>query len=170
MKFNNWVWPDDEALALEWKVEWEKKGLDRLYPGVSFPTSNDFIAAIKKHSSEKSFTASEFGKIDYTAILPDKESILSLISTYQSYPKYRNEKTLDAIFQGFETNKPMKMPIVIKYRNRYRILSGNTRSNVAILNDIPVKCIVFDIDALMRDMLTEKLTNRIMDMLIKEIA
>jgi hypothetical protein len=161
MNFTNWIWPDNESLGLEWKVEWEMKGLEDYYSGISFPNAESFITAIKKYGFTQSFNKSEFSKINYATVLPDKQSIMRMISSYRSYPKYRNEQTVDAIFQGFSENKPMKMPIVLKFQNDYRILSGNTRANISLINNIPVKCIVFDLGKLHRDSLIESLTDKV---------
>ncbi len=58
--------------------------------------------------------------------------LLDLIKSYRSYPKFRNEQTLKSIYNGFKTNQPMDLPIVIEDENGYRrVFSGNTRMDIA---------------------------------------
>jgi FlaA1/EpsC-like NDP-sugar epimerase len=58
--------------------------------------------------------------------------LLDLIKSYRSYPEYRNEETLKAIYDGFKNNQPMDLPIVIEFKDGYkRIFSGNTRMDIA---------------------------------------
>ena len=70
---------------------------------------------------------------------------------------YRNEDTVNDIFDGFRNNSPMKMPIALECiddydRGKLEMFSGNTRMNIAeILNkkegiDITVKMILIPVD------------------------
>ena len=71
-------------------------------------------------------------KIEYRSRTKSKEAIISLIKGYASYPEFRNEKTVEAIYQGYRDNKPMKMPFILKFSNgNLRIMSGNTRTDIA---------------------------------------
>ena len=38
------------------------------------------------------------------------------------------------------------MPIILKYKNNYIIMSGNTRMDIAYILNIKVKIIILDID------------------------
>jgi hypothetical protein len=55
-----------------------------------------------------------------------------MIRRYRSYPEFRNEGTVQAIYDGFNNNSEMVLPIVIEYADGEReIFSGNTRMDIA---------------------------------------
>lgn len=127
VNFNNWKKPTLTEMKLEYKVEYELKGLNR-YDW--FPTVDDFIKAIKNADTLE--VNKEFDrKIRNRSRTKTKEELLSLIKNYASYPEFRNEKTLDNIYDGFKNNSPMTMPIVLKINDDYRVFSGNTRMDIA---------------------------------------
>lgn len=143
MTFTNWVELKENDLKLEYKVEVLLKGMDKC-----FGSFEEFLKRYKK-APVKTVTKSFDKQIEYRSRTPNKESLLSLIKTYRSYPEFRNEKTLDAIYQGFSDNKPMKMPIILKMKgNRYRVLGGNTRMDVAFHLGINPKVKVVDVSDL----------------------
>jgi hypothetical protein len=130
LSFGNWIKPSLEDIKLEYKIEYEIKPLKNLTNN-AFPTVESFIAASKK-ATVLVVTPSIDKKIAYRSHTRDKNALLSLIKGYASYPQYRNEKTLEAIYNGFKENKPMKMPIVLLMPNgSMRIMGGNTRADVA---------------------------------------
>ena len=71
-----------------------------------------------------------------------KEDIINQSKRYKSWPEFRNEGTIDDIYTGFEKNKPMKPIILLDQGDgSRRIISGNTRLNVAEQLNIPPKAI-----------------------------
>ncbi|MGA1049105.1 MAG: hypothetical protein ACO3UU_13940, partial [Minisyncoccia bacterium] len=71
-------------------------------------------------------------RIAYRSGTESKEELLDLIKSYRSYPKYRNEKTLENMYNRFETNQSMDMPIVLEFGDgQRRIFAGNTRMDIA---------------------------------------
>jgi hypothetical protein len=75
-----------------------------------------------------------------------KEQILNMIKGYASYPEFRNEKTIDDIYDGFENNRPMKMPFVLQFPNgNMRIMSGNTRADIANQLGITPKALLIQV-------------------------
>ena len=84
--------------------------------------------------------------MSYRSHTTSKSELMNLISSYSSYPTLRNEKTVDAIYDGFKNNSPMKMPIVLRYPNgRLRVFGGNTRMDIANQLDVPVTAVIVDI-------------------------
>jgi hypothetical protein len=137
--FNNWVIPSDSDLEREFRVEHEMKGLNY------FDSSSDFIQAIK-NSEIVSVTPSMDRRISRRSRTNSFEELLTLIKGYRSYPKYRNEKTLRAIYDGFKDGEPMDMPIVIKGEdNHMTIFSGNTRMDIAFQLGIHPKVVMVQI-------------------------
>jgi hypothetical protein len=77
-------------------------------------------------------TPSEDQDIDYRSGTESYDELLDLIKSYRSYPEFRNEETLKAIYDGFKNNQPMDYPIVIEDEDGYRrVFSGNTRMDIA---------------------------------------
>jgi hypothetical protein len=139
IKFTNWVRPPLEDLKREFKVEHEKKGLH------FFADEEEFLAACKE-GSIMTITPSIDSRIEGRSHTKSYAQLLSLIKNYQSYPKYRNEDSLKSIYNGFKTNSPMHLPIVIKGIGGMgmRVFSGNTRLDVASQLGIQPKALVID--------------------------
>jgi len=124
-QFSNWKTPSLSQLKQEFKVEQELKGRH------FWKDEEDFLNAVKD-GKIVTITPSEDQNINYRSHTDSYEELLDLIKSYRSYPEYRNEKTLKAIYDGFKNNQPMDLPIVIEFSNgNKRIFSGNTRMDIA---------------------------------------
>jgi len=142
--FNNWVKPDRKDIEHEYKIEYEIKPLKQL-TGDAFPQFSDFQKAVSQARVVEVNPAMN-RKIGYRSNTRNKQALLSLIKGYASYPKFRNEKTIDAIYQGFEDNKPMKMPFVLEFPDgSMRIMGGNTRMDVAFHMGINPKVLMIKV-------------------------
>ena len=137
--FNSWVVPSDETLKREYKVEIELKGRDHL-----FQSEQDFIDRVKA-APIVSVSASEDRIIKNRSRTRNKEELIDLVSSYRSWPEFRNMKTVDAIYQGFENNSQMELPIVIKQPGRTFILTGNTRMDIAFQMGITPKVLMVEL-------------------------
>jgi hypothetical protein len=125
IQFTNWKLPSLSQLKQEFKIEQEMKGNE------FWDNEADFLSAIK-NGEIVTITPSEDQDIDYRSGTTSYEELLDLIKSYRSYPEFRNEKTLKSIYDGFKTNQPMDLPIIIKSEDGYkRIFSGNTRMDIA---------------------------------------
>jgi len=63
---------------------------------------------------------------------PTAQDLINLSKTYRSWGPYRNEGTIQSIYEGLNQGANMTMPMVIQYGNGLnRILSGNTRMDAA---------------------------------------
>jgi hypothetical protein len=130
IRFTNWVRPSTEDLALEYKIEYEIKPLKSM-TGNAFPTLQSFLSAASKAKILK-VTPEIDRKIGYRSHTKSKDQLLSLIRGYASYPQFRNENTIESIYDGFRENRPMKMPVVLQMDSKsMRIMGGNTRMDVA---------------------------------------
>jgi len=142
--FTNWVRPKDSDLELEYKIEYDIKPLKAMTNN-AFPTVDDFKKAAKSAKVIK-LTASVDNKIGYRSRTKTKAQIISLIKGYASYPQFRNEKTIDLIYKGFEDNKPMTMPIILKMPDgSMRIMGGNTRADIAIQMGVIPEAILIEV-------------------------
>ena len=125
IQYTSWVNPSVDSLKKEFKIEHEMKGHD------FFDSEKEFLEAARK-AQVVTITPSEDARIAYRSRTASKKELLNLIKGYRSYPKYRNEETLENLYTRFEQNKPMDMPIVIEFSNgRKRVFAGNTRMDVA---------------------------------------
>ena len=125
LQFSNWKIPSLSQLKQEFKIEQEMKGNE------FWDSEEDFLNAIK-NGKIVTITPSEDQNIDYRSRTESYDELLDLIKSYKSYPEFRNEQSLKSIYDGFKTNQPMNLPIVIKDENGYkRIFSGNTRMDIA---------------------------------------
>lgn len=144
MHFNNWVRPDRKALEHEYKIEYEIKALKSITNN-AWPTVKDFLKSADE-AKEVVITPSMDRKIAYRSATSSKEGLLSLIKSYRSYPEFRNEKTLDAIYDGFRSSKAMTMPIVLKFPNgSMRVMGGNTRMDAAFHLGINPKVLMIEV-------------------------
>lgn len=99
--------------------------------GNAWPTMEDFKKSVEE-GVETEITQAMDSRIAYRSGTSSKEQLISLLKSYASWPEYRNEKTVDAMYDGFKQNKKMTMPIVLKMPNgSLRVMGGNTRMDVA---------------------------------------
>ena len=137
--FDNWVVPAEATLKREYHVEVVLKGRQNL-----FTSLDDFLEKVK-HASVMSVTDSEDRKISNRSRTKNKEDLIDLVSSYRSWPEFRNEKTVDAIYDGFKNNSPMELPIVVEFGNRRFVLTGNTRMDIAFHLGIEPKVLLVKI-------------------------
>ena len=142
-RFHNWVRPDTAKLLQEYHVEFVLKGLSRLY-GEAFVTPLDFVRAVE-HAHVEEIDESKDRHISNRSRTRDMASLRSLVSSYRSWPEFRNDDTLKAIVDGFDDNLPMEMPIVIEHNGSRRIFSGNTRMDIAFQKGINPHVIIVEV-------------------------
>lgn len=139
-KFDNWQMPSDQQLKLEFKVEHELKR------NSFFNSEQDFLTRVKRAKVEE-ITPSDDAEIDYRSGTSSKSELLNLIRSYRSYPEFRNEDTIDAIYEGFANGAPMDYPIVLEFSNgARRVFSGNTRMDIAFQMNINPKVLIVQSD------------------------
>tara|TARA_R110000822_G_scaffold306987_1_gene433625 strand:+ start:859 stop:1320 length:462 start_codon:yes stop_codon:yes gene_type:complete len=123
--FSNWQIPSESQLKQEFKIEQEMKGNE------FWEDEEEFLNAVK-NGKIVTINPSEDQNIDYRSGTESYDELLDLIKGYRSSPKFRNEKTLKAIYDGFKENKAMDYPIVIEdTEGNRRVFSGNTRMDIA---------------------------------------
>lgn len=144
INFTNWTRPSLKQLEQEYKVEYEIKALKSITDN-AWPTLQDFLDSADA-GQVITVTPQIDAKISYRSGTGTKDELLSLIRSYRSYPEFRNEKTIDAIYEGFQKNKAMTMPIVLKFKNgSMRVMGGNTRMDVAFQLGINPKVLLITV-------------------------
>lgn len=145
-EFSNWRRPSEEELRQEYRVEYEIKPALRSWLDDSWPRVEDFLAAVKENSRVISVTDDLDRQIEYRSRTRNREQLRSLISSYRSWPEFRNDDTLSALYQGFEEGRSMTMPIVVEYQGDLRIMAGNTRMDVAQHLGITPRVLLIKVD------------------------
>jgi hypothetical protein len=121
----NWTTPSIPTLKREFNVEQVLKNQN------FFPDENSFLNAVK-NATVQEITPEIDATIGYRSGTTTKEQLLELSKTYASYPQYRNEGTIDAIFDGLKSGTEMEMPMVLQFPNgKKRVFSGNTRMDAS---------------------------------------
>lgn len=152
MTYNKWIKPSLQDIKKEYKIEYTIKPLSRT--GI-FPTEQSFIDAVE----EAEVVTVDSGldrKIDYRSGTRTREELIDLVSTYGSWPEFRNEKTIDNLYNRFKQNEPLDMPMVLRYPDgRMRVFAGNTRMDVAFQLGVKPKVLMIDVPELDESRLTE---------------
>ena len=121
----NWQKPSETQLKQEFKVEHELKG------NTYFGSEDEFMNAIKDAKVEE-ITPEMDASISYRSRTGSKEQLVGMSKGYNSWPEFRNEGTIDEIYNGMKSGKDMDMPIVLEFPDgTRRVFSGNTRMDVA---------------------------------------
>lgn len=127
----SWVKPTDENLRQEYEIEYQKHIRPEF--GDLFPTYADFVQAVNR-ASVVQLTRAKDAYIDNRSHTTNRDALLSLIRGYRSYPKHRNDQTVDQLIAVISGKTPgtMTMPIVLMFDDgTQRIMSGNTRLDIA---------------------------------------
>ena len=135
-----WVIPDIKTLKREYKVEVELKGLDYLFDG-----EDDFLDRVSRGKIIQ-LTKSFDKKIAYRSRTATKKKLVGLVSTYRSWPKYRNMDTVNNLYNIIGNGGTMDMPIIFKSENNSMfVLSGNTRLDIAFQLGVIPKVIIINV-------------------------
>lgn len=120
-----WIKPSETQLKQEFKIEHELKG--HKY----FASEAEFQRAVDEAKVEK-ITPEMDQAIQNKSRHNSREGIISSNMSYKSWPKYRNENTIDGIYEGMKSGAKMDMPIVLEFKDgTRRMFSGNTRMDIA---------------------------------------
>lgn len=139
-----WVMPSDEDLKLEWKLEYENKNLGRLIGRDVWPTAEDFLKAAKS-AEHKVITPQIDKKIAYRSHTSSQDELISLLKSYRSWGKFRNEKLVQGMYDAMRNGSTMKMPIVLDIDGKLRVFGGNTRMDIAFQVGINPKVLMIKV-------------------------
>ncbi|MFW6007763.1 MAG: hypothetical protein ACOCP8_00750 [archaeon] len=140
--FTNWVEPDNESLQLEYNVEYQHH--IRFEYGEIWPTFEDFKDSINK-GQIITLSKNDDLNINNRSHTLNMEELINLVSSYRSWPEFRNEDTVKDIIVGFKEDKEMTMPIIIEDKGYKQIMSGNTRLDIAFMMNVKPKIILVQI-------------------------
>ena len=120
-----WVKPSKTQLTQEFRVEHQAKGSNY------FGSEEEFQKAVNEAKVEE-ITPEMDQAIQNKSRHASREAMIESNKNYKSWPKYRNENTVDAIYEGMQTGAEMDMPIILEFQDgTRRMFSGNTRMDVA---------------------------------------
>jgi len=140
-----WKFPTESDMKSdfnEYKVKesykWERRAKQN---GFRFPIFKDFEDYKKSLKSGKviSLTSSLFNKLPNSTNYSNMDDLRSLV---QSYHRPRD---INRIIKGFDNNEKIPYPVILKGSKGYYRLSGNTRTNVAMIKKIPVMVLIVDV-------------------------
>jgi hypothetical protein len=130
IKTVEWVLPSYDDLVHEYAREYETKALKSI-TNDAWPELENFIysTTVAEHVE---VTPEMDSRIAYRSGTTTREGLRALLSGYRSWPEYRNDDTIDALYRGFKTGAKMLMPIVLRFKDgSMRVMGGNTRMDVA---------------------------------------
>ena len=133
-----WIKPTEENLKHEFKVEIQLKGNDFFDSYDQFKVQADKAAVVE-------LTRDIDRKISYRSRTSSKQQLINLIRSYRSYPEFRNEQTIENLYDRIGAGETMTMPIVLKFKDgSMRVLGGNTRLDVAFQLGVNPKVLMIE--------------------------
>jgi hypothetical protein len=145
INFTNWDEYTLEEIKIEYNYEWLTKWPSEYYELDNlFPTLEKFYESVKK-AKIINYPLDEIRKIDNTTTFKTLEQLDNFVQSYV-YPRPVYE-----LANAFENNKRIPYPIVCKFNNTLRILSGNTRMNICYILQVPLKIKLLDLDKLVKN-------------------
>jgi len=141
IEFNSWIIPTEKELRKEYKSEY----IHQIKPkyGDIFPTLQDWYDSIGNTGEVIRLYGTEIMKRFKRR--ETMEDLIKLIRKFRSYPKYRNEATVKALYNRFLNNEEIYMPII--YRDKESgliVVSGNTRINISYMLGIKPEVVCFE--------------------------
>lgn len=123
-----WQHPSADSVKHEYNIEYLNHHTDTGF----YKNEKEFTDAVKKAKVLK-VTPDVDSHVSGRSNTRTFGQLLSLIKGYASYPKYRNEKTLKALSDRIASGKAVDYPLLLKTgENRYRVMGGNTRADLAM--------------------------------------
>ncbi len=142
--YKGWVKPststitDDFAEYQREESRWEKRARSIQSGFPLFADLGDFKGKLEK--AEVKEIGKEFAaRVHGMSLLKTLSALKSLIGTYS------NSRDLDRIVAGFEAGDKIPMPILVKGKKGFAILSGNTRCNAAFIEGYRPKVLIIDL-------------------------
>ena len=144
MVYTNWQFPSHKNLVHEYQREWLDKSVNKIY-GDFYKSAEEFILSCQ-FSSFETISHERDNRMANRSHTKTKEQLINMIKHFRSYPKFRNEQTIENLYFRFANNLEMDMPIVVAdERGNERILGGNTRMDVAFQLGIQPKAIILKV-------------------------
>lgn len=143
-----WVFPSEEALLNEYNVEYKHHIQHDIGP--IFPTFEDFYRACA-NGEQVEINSKIDSKIANRSHTQNYGELIDLISSYRSYPAYRNEKTVMNLYDRIQNGESLDMPIILRRENNLRVMSGNTRMDVAFQQGTNPVCLIVDIPEVLQE-------------------
>lgn len=133
-----WIKPTEENLQHEFKVEIQLKGNKFFNSYEQFKQQADKASVVE-------LTREIDRKISYRSHTLSKQQLINLIRGYRSYPEFRNEQTIENLYERIGAGDTMTMPIVLKFKDgSMRVLGGNTRLDVAFQLGVNPKVLMIE--------------------------
>lgn len=143
--YTNWVFPDNKTIDNDFE-EYKKKELSKWKRrakdlNARFPLFKDkehYIQSLK-NSPITLLSPSLDNKIQNRSQTSSIEELKKLVLSY------KRPRDVDRILQEFLQHDKIPYPVILKSNNKYFIMSGNTRLDVAFIYGIIPKVIIIDV-------------------------
>lgn len=140
--FNHWVKPSQASIEKEYNVEYKHHIIYGF--GDLWPTLDDFTHAVN-NAIVKSLSKEDDFRVENRSHTKNMIDLVNLVSTYQSWPEFRNMETLTDMIMRFKENNPMTMPIILSENDNFFIMSGNTKLDIAFMMGITPRVLIINV-------------------------
>jgi hypothetical protein len=143
--YKNWSFPTNSDMKSDY-AEYKKKENTKWKTRASvyqfrFPIFKNFKQFKQEIKQGKviTLTPSFENKIPGTSYCTTIDEVKSMVNTY------KRPRDVDRIVKGFYNDEKIPYPIILKGKNGYFRLAGNTRMNIARILEIKVKVLIIDV-------------------------
>lgn len=149
VSFANWVFPNDatnRADYSEYKAKeshkWQGRAQSMGFRFPIFDTYEDFVSSLRA-APVTVLTSEMDNHITNRSQTSSLDQLKSLVSGYANFAA--PPRDVDRIANGYETNAPMPMPIILKGSKGMWIMTGNTRLDAAFILGVTPKILLVDV-------------------------
>jgi hypothetical protein len=144
--YNRWVRFTPESLKLDWR-EYKKKEDSKwrqraILLKSRWPLFSDFDHFKEDLDNAEIVKFNEFllNRVQHATNLRTLDDLRDMVSTYIK------PRDIDRIVDGFNKGHKIPLPIILKSNNKYFIMAGNTRQNVARKMGITPKALIIKVE------------------------
>ena len=143
-RYQNWKKPSVQTLKEDYEefkhkegTRWENRARSILMRWPVFTDFEDFKTAIGE-AEVKEIDWGFIRKVDGISVTTSIGSLKSLVSTYST------PRDVNRIISGFKNEEQIPMPIILKGEKGMWMMSGNTRTNAALILGYKPKVIIIN--------------------------
>lgn len=143
-EYDAWVRPTEDDLKFEWETEHDKMSvyLNTDY----FNSEENFLKVFREHGKVMRLPREVDAKVGRRTHCDSVEEVEMMVSTYRSASRRKGVPT--KLAEMMKNGEPLPMPIIIRFNGSLKVMSGNTRLDIAeILEVTPDPKVLFvDLD------------------------
>jgi len=136
ISYDGWRMLTDTEISNEY--EWEYSKVDD-WTNNAFPTLNNFEKAVRK-GKVIALSPEMDRNVSYRSRCSSIEELKNLTSSY------RFPRDVDRIINGIKQGDEIPYPIILEKNGNFRVMSGNTRLDVAFLLKVVPKVLIVSVE------------------------